>query len=101
MARRPFEIPEGMNLEQLIEAAEAYRRMKRNQYNAAHRDQILRQRINSAMNLLKKHGYIIIPLTDVPAGDPWAWDELTAKMMTAAIRASVKETREAGKAAKA
>lgn len=101
MVRRPFEIPEGMNLEQLIEAAEAYQRKKRNEYNAAHKDQIMRQRIRSAMNLLKRHGYIIIPLDNVPAGDPWAWDELTAKMMTAAIRASVRETREAGKAAKA
>lgn len=94
--RRPLQIPPSMTLEELEAATAEYQRRKRREYAARHPDVIDRQRDRAAAARLKRRGYIVLPMVEVPPGDPWTeWDELTIRGMADALRAAVAEAREA------
>lgn len=98
MFRKSFEVPEGMTLEQLIEAAEAYQRKKRREYLARRPEMVMQQRITSAANLLKKHGFIVLEADGFP-GDPWSWDfkteDINLRAALDVLRSAIETARKA------
>ncbi len=94
--RKDLDLPHGMTWEELEEATAEYQRRKRREYAARHPDVIQAQRDRAAAARLKRRGYIVLPMVEVPPGDPWTeWDELTIRGMADALRAAVAEAREA------
>lgn len=63
MARNEIHLPKGLSMEQFDELAARRARQKRNEYNATHPEVVLRRRIATSINLLTKHGYIVLPPT--------------------------------------
>jgi len=93
MTRKPFTVPDGFTLEQITELAELRLRDQRNKYNKEHPEIIERQRIRTNTNFLKKHGFCVLDIKNLPK-DIWGWDELTQRSLVNAIRAAVQEYRE-------
>ena len=93
MKRKPLTIPEGYTLEEITALAEQQLRDQRNKWNREHPETIKRQRIRTNTNFLKKHGFMVLDIKNLPK-DIWGWDELTQRSLVNAIRAAVQEYRE-------
>ena len=61
MIKHGIHLPEGLSLEQLDELAAQRARQKRNEYNAKHPEVVMRRRIAASINLLTRHGYVVLP----------------------------------------
>ena len=74
MSENGAHLPDGLTLEQLDELVAQRARQKRNEYNANHPEVVLRRRIATSINLLTKHGYVVLPpnkdkvMEDIRAG---------------------------------
>ena len=82
-------LPDGVSLEELERYAAEKERKRRRDYNAAHPETVMRQRITAAENLLRRNGFLVLK-GELP---PFPWDELQQKAILRALQTNQEDAR--------
>ena len=79
-----FNLPDGITMEQLERYAVEKQRRQRNEYNRAHPEKVMAQRITAAKNLIQKNGGAVV-MGPCPDADDWD-NPVVQQMLLAALR---------------